>query len=323
MLVATRGARAAAWTAPRTLPSSSRGARASCPRASPGSRRPSARSLRPRRGDGFAPAAPPGRGAAVVARAGPGGAGGGDLYALLNVPSTATKKEIKAAYKKAALKFHPDVNKAPDAAERFNEVKQAYQTLADEDSRRRYDALRNGGFGGWKGNTSRRDTSSSRSSRASRPSSSAAGGEAFGARTEDEPFYGFSDFWSDMEKEFAEFEKKRPDLGRPRTLWEELEALGEELVDFLEESAPETTRTSRDPFGTETRTTSSSSSGSARRKDGTASASYTSSSSRTTSSSSSASSSASSASARSRAPPPKRESVDEMLEKLKRDMGMK
>jgi curved DNA-binding protein CbpA len=80
-----------------------------------------------------------------VARAGPGGGGpGGDLYALLNVPPTATKKEIKAAYKKAALKFHPDVNKAPDAAERFNEAKQAYQTLADEDSRRRYDALRAG-----------------------------------------------------------------------------------------------------------------------------------------------------------------------------------
>ena len=317
MLVATRCARAAAWTAPRTLPSSSRGARASCPCASPGSRRPSARSLRPRRGDGFAPDAPPGRGAAVVARAGPGGAGGGDLYALLNVPSTATMKEIKAAYKKAALKFHPDVNTAPDAAERFNEVKQAYQTLSDEDSRRRYDALRGGGipFGGF-GNRERRETSSSRSSGARRPSSSAAGGSR-GARTEDEPFYGFSDFWSDMEKEFAEFEKRRPDLGRPRTLWEELEALGEELVDFLEESAPETTRTSTDPFGTETRTTSSSSSGSARRKDGKASASYTSSSSRTTSSSSS------SASARSRAPPPKRESVDEMLEKLKRDMGMK
>ena len=127
-----------------------------------------------------------------------------------------------------------------------------------------------------------------------------------------------------MEKEFEAFEKKRPDPGRPRTLWEELEALGEELVDFLEESAPEatTTNASTDPFGTETRTTSSSSSGSARRKDKTASASYAASSSRTTSSSASAGS-ASSASARARAPPPKRESVDEMLEKLKRDMGMK
>ena len=320
MLVATRGARAAAWTAPRTLPSSSRGARASCPCASPGSRRPSARSLRPRRGDGFAPDAPPGRGAAVVARAGPGGAGGGDLYALLNVPSTATKKEIKAAYKKAALKFHPDVNKAPDAAERFNEVKQAYQTLSDEDSRRRYDALRGGGFGGFGGfgNTENkgrsRETSRERSPGGARRRSSSS---SRGTREEDEPFYGFSDFWSDMEKEFEAFEKKRPDPGRPRTLWEELEALGEELVDFLEESAPEATTTSTDPFGAERRTTSSSSSGSARRKDGTASASYASSSSRT------ASSSASSATARSKAPPPKRESVDEMLEKLKRDMGMK
>ena len=320
MLVATRGARAAAWTAPRTLPSSSRGARASCPCASPGSRRPSARSLRPRRGAGFVRATPAGRGA-VVARAGPGGAGGGDLYALLNVPPTATKKEIKAAYKKAALKFHPDVNKAPDAAERFNEVKQAYQTLSDEDSRRRYDALRGGGFGGFGGfgNTENkgrsRETSPGRSPGGARRRSSSSSSR--GAREEDEPFYGFSDFWSDMEKEFEAFEKKRPDPGRPRTLWEELEALGEELVDFLEESAPEATTTSTDPFGAERRTTSSSSSGSARRKDGTASASYASSSSRT------ASSSASSATARSKAPPPKRESVDEMLEKLKRDMGMK
>ena len=246
--------------------------------------------------------------------------GDGDLYALLNVPSTATKKEIKAAYKKAALKFHPDVNKAPDAAERFNEVKQAYQTLSDEDSRRRYDALRGGGFGGFGGfgNTENkgrsRETSRERSPGGARRRSSSS---SRGTREEDEPFYGFSDFWSDMEKEFEAFEKKRPDPGRPRTLWEELEALGEELVDFLEESAPEATTTSTDPFGAERRTTSSSSSGSARRKDGTASASYASSSSRT------ASSSASSATARSKAPPPKRESVDEMLEKLKRDMGMK
>ena len=328
MFTATQAARAAAWTAPRTHRSSSRDAvRASarvCHASAPSSR-PSARSFRwERRHDGFAPDAPAiGRGDAVVARAGPGGAGpGGDLYALLNVPPTATKTEIKAAYKKAALKFHPDVNKAPDAAERFNEVKQAYQTLSDEDSRRRYDALRGGGFGGFGGfgNTENkgrsRETSRERSPGGARRRSSSS---SRGTREEDEPFYGFSDFWSDMEKEFAEFEKKRPDLGRPRTLWEELEALGEELVDFLEESAPEATTTSTDPdpFGAERRTTSSSSSGSARRKDGTASASYASSSSRT------ASSSASSATARSKAPPPKRESVDEMLEKLKRDMGMK
>ena len=327
MFAATQGTRAAAWTA---VPSSSRDAapeaNKACVHAS-ASARPSARSPRSRRGDGCAPDAPTRR-STVVARAGPGGAGGGDLYALLNVPSTATKKEIKAAYKKAALKCHPDVNSAPDAAERFNEVKQAYQTLSDEDSRRRYDALRGGGFGGFGTNGRERRTSSDRrrASDARRASSSSGSSGSRGARraVEDEPFYGFSDFWSDMEKEFESFEKRRPDLGRPRTLWEELEALGEELVDFLEESAPEatTTNASTDPFGTETRTTSSSSSGSARRKDKTASASYAASSSRTTSSSASAGS-ASSASARARAPPPKRESVDEMLEKLKRDMGMK
>ena len=248
--------------------------------------------------------------------------GDGDLYALLNVPSTATKKEIKAGYKKAALKFHPDVNKAPDAAERFNEVKRAYQTLSDEDSRRRYDTLRGGGFEGFGTNGRWRETSSSRTSGAQRRSSSEPSGSRGTRADEDEPFYGFSEFWSDVEKEFQAFENQRPDLGRPRTLWEELEALGEELVDFLEESAPDATRTSTDPFGAETRKTSSSSSESARRKDGTTSAPHSSSSSRTTSSSASAGST-SSASARARAPPPKRESVDEMLEKLKRDMGMK
>ena len=255
-----------------------------------------------------------------MARAGPGGAGpGGDLYALLNVPPTATKKEIKAAYKKAALKFHPDVNKAPDAAERFNEAKQAYQTLADEDSRRRYDALRNGGgfggFGGFGGSrSSSRSTSSPRSSagtRSSRPSSSS---------PDDEPFYGFSDFWSDMEKEFEAFEQKRPDPARPRTLWEELEALGEEFVDFLEDETraldEETRRRSKESDAasngrTEAKRTSAGKDGNVR---GASSSSYA---------SSGTGKSSGGASGASRAPPPKRESVDEMLEKLKRDMGMK
>ena len=320
MFAATQGTRAVAWTA---LPTSSRDtarANKTCFHAS-ASVRPSARSPRSRCGDGFAPDTPTRRGA-VVTRAGPGGMGDGDLYALLNVPSTATKKEIKAGYKKAALKFHPDVNKAPDAAERFNEVKRAYQTLSDEDSRRRYDTLRGGGFEGFGTNGRWRETSSSRTSGARRRSSSEPSGSRGTRADEDEPFYGFSEFWSDVEKEFQAFENQRPDLGRPRTLWEELEALGEELVDFLEESAPDATRTSTDPFGAETRKTSSSSSESARRKDGTTSAPHSSSSSRTTSSSASAGST-SSASARARAPPPKRESVDEMLEKLKRDMGMK
>ena len=323
MFTATQAACAAAWTAPRTHRSSSRDAvRASarvCHASAPSSR-PSARSFRwERRHDGFAPDAPAGvRGDAVVARAGPGGAGpGGDLYALLNVPPTATKKEIKAAYKKAALKFHPDVNKAPDAAERFNEAKQAYQTLADEDSRRRYDALRNGGgfggFGGFGGSrsSSRTASSSPRSSagtRSSQPSSSS---------PDDEPFYGFSDFWSDMEKEFEAFERKRPDPARPRTLWEELEALGEEFVDFLEDETraldEETRRRSKESDAasngrTETKRTSAEKDGNVR---GASSSSYAS------------SGTGKSSGGASRAPPPKRESVDEMLEKLKRDMGMK
>lgn len=270
------------------------------------------------------------RSTSVIVRAGPNGAQS-DLYVLLVVDPKATKKEIKSAYKKAALKYHPDVNKAPDATERFNEVKNAYQTLSDEDQRRRYDMLRNGGGGGsgtWDpfksaaGSSTRSRTSTGRASNTS-------------PNKPEEPFYGFGDFFADLEKELDAFEKLRPNSGQPRTLWEELEALGEEFVDFLEEAAPEVVGTSRDIFRNETKTSSSSYKKSASRKDGTASSSSSSYSKTTSSSSTSSTSSTSSAStnksqssspgssAKKTASPPKRESVDEMLEKLKRDMGKK
>ena len=53
----------------------------------------------------------------------------------------ATTAQIKSAYRKLAKQYHPDVNDSPDAAERFREITEAYDTLTDPDRRRRYDRL--------------------------------------------------------------------------------------------------------------------------------------------------------------------------------------
>ncbi|KAK4670183.1 Molecular chaperone (DnaJ superfamily) [Podospora pseudopauciseta] len=62
------------------------------------------------------------------------------LYDLLGISPTANADEIKKAYRKAALKWHPDKNKDnPDAAERFKECGQAYEILSDPEKRKLYD----------------------------------------------------------------------------------------------------------------------------------------------------------------------------------------
>lgn len=63
-----------------------------------------------------------------------------DLYAILGVPSTATDKEIKQAYRRLARQLHPDVHPGDKAAgERFKEVNRAYEVLSDSDKRKKYD----------------------------------------------------------------------------------------------------------------------------------------------------------------------------------------
>ncbi|HXH60227.1 MAG TPA: DnaJ domain-containing protein, partial [Fimbriimonadaceae bacterium] len=65
---------------------------------------------------------------------------GTDYYKTLGVSRNAEEKEIKAAYRKLARKYHPDVNpNDPKAEARFKEISEAYETLKDSDKRKKYD----------------------------------------------------------------------------------------------------------------------------------------------------------------------------------------
>ena len=65
-----------------------------------------------------------------------------DYYKILGVERTANKNEIKSAYRKLALKTHPDRNPGDSRAEeRFKEINEAYQVLSDSEKRSRYDQL--------------------------------------------------------------------------------------------------------------------------------------------------------------------------------------
>ncbi|AGK54979.1 molecular chaperone DnaJ [Bacillus sp. 1NLA3E] len=75
-----------------------------------------------------------------------------DYYEVLGISKSASKEEIKKAYRKLSKQFHPDINKEDDAADKFKEVKEAYEILSDEQKRAHYDQFGhtdpNQGFGG-------------------------------------------------------------------------------------------------------------------------------------------------------------------------------
>ncbi|GMP89427.1 hypothetical protein CsSME_00041020 [Camellia sinensis var. sinensis] len=144
-------------------------------------------------------------------------------YQVLGVSPAASPNEIKKAYRRLALKYHPDVNKEANAQEKFMRIKHAYNTLLNSESRRRYES----------GNGT------------SDYSYSTAGRNQSRNTQEEEEFYGFGNFlrdvqitiedlFRDLQEEFRNWEASAASQGKPKSLWEELAEIGEEFVEFLE-----------------------------------------------------------------------------------------
>ena len=69
-----------------------------------------------------------------------------DYYEVLGVDKNADEKEIKKAYRKLAMKYHPDVSDDEDSTEKFKEISEAYAVLSDEDKRQKYDQFGHAGI---------------------------------------------------------------------------------------------------------------------------------------------------------------------------------
>jgi len=70
-----------------------------------------------------------------------------DYYEILGVKRNASDREIKKAFRKLAVKYHPDKNKEPGAEKKFQEMAEAYEILSDDEKRKKYDKFGESAFG--------------------------------------------------------------------------------------------------------------------------------------------------------------------------------
>src|SRR5512136_2771111 len=77
-----------------------------------------------------------------------------DYYEVLGVPKDSSEKDLKGAYRKLAMKYHPDRSEEPDAEEKFKELSEAYAVLSDPEKRQKYDQF---GYSGIKSQYSQED----------------------------------------------------------------------------------------------------------------------------------------------------------------------
>jgi len=71
-----------------------------------------------------------------------------DFYEILGVKKGDSQADIKSAYRKLALQYHPDKNKSPDAEDKFKEINEAYEVLSDTQKRQAYDQFGHAAFQG-------------------------------------------------------------------------------------------------------------------------------------------------------------------------------
>ena len=74
-----------------------------------------------------------------------------DYYEVLGLSKNASEDDIKKAYRKLAKKYHPDINKAADAEEKFKEINEAYEVLSDPQKKATYDQFGHSGMDGFSG----------------------------------------------------------------------------------------------------------------------------------------------------------------------------